>query len=201
MTKRLNPTTSLSLLERLQEESPSPVTWEEFVGRYRPVVFHWCRKWGLQEEDAQDVTQNVLLALSQQMGTYKYRPERRFRSWLKTISHRAWIRFLESRKREPVTVEGIDRVQALDSVDAQADFMEMIELESNRQVLEMAMEYVRQRVQPTTWEAFQRTAVMEHEPVDVAQELGLSVMAVYRARCRVQKMLQEEVELLDGSSD
>ena len=70
-----------------------------FVDRYGRKIYAWCRHWGLQESDAQDVTQTVLLDLARQMANFVYRPTGSFRSWLKTIAHRTWCDYLDARRR------------------------------------------------------------------------------------------------------
>src|SRR5262249_52736254 len=91
--------TSLSLLGRLRSEIVDQIAWTEFVRRYGPHIYRWCRKWNLQEADAQDVTQAVLLRLAEKMRTFDYDPDKRFRAFLKTLTHNAWYDFLQSHKR------------------------------------------------------------------------------------------------------
>jgi RNA polymerase sigma-70 factor (ECF subfamily) len=64
------------------------------VDRYGPQIHAWCRRWGLQETDARDVTQTVLLQLASKLRTFTYDPAQRFRGWLKTLTHHAWSDFL-----------------------------------------------------------------------------------------------------------
>ena len=190
-------TTSLSLLSRLRRSPDDPYTWDEFVARYGEMILLWCKRWGLQEADAQDVTQNVLLALSKQMKTFEYKADGRFRSWLKTIAYRAWCHFLENRRKAGLAgSSAID--QMLASVEARDDFLAELEQECERNMLEDAMKLVEQRVQPATWEAFRRTALSAEPAARVGQDLSMSVLAVYRAKSRVQAMIQEEIQLLDS---
>ena len=93
--------TRLSLLGRLRLTPTDQEAWGEFVERYGRQVYAWCRQWGLQEADAEDVTQNVLADLARQMRTFEYHPSGRFRSWLRTIAHRAWCDLLDSRRPRP----------------------------------------------------------------------------------------------------
>ena len=44
--------TSLGLLARARANDAA--AWGRLVALYAPLVFHWCRRWGLQEEDAAD---------------------------------------------------------------------------------------------------------------------------------------------------
>src|SRR5690349_5153446 len=63
MSTRPEGDTSLTLIERVQRFPPDQKAWDEFVRRYHPMILAWCRKWGLQTSDADDVAQDVLLKL------------------------------------------------------------------------------------------------------------------------------------------
>ena len=63
--------TRTSLLLRLRQAPPDQEAWAEFVDRYGPQIHGWCRRWGLQEADAQDVTQTVLLRLASKLQTLR----------------------------------------------------------------------------------------------------------------------------------
>src|SRR5262245_31262762 len=60
-----NSVTSMTLLMRLQQSPADQSAWKEFVECYGHRIAGWCRQWGLQEADAQDVAQTVLLKLVQ----------------------------------------------------------------------------------------------------------------------------------------
>src|SRR5687768_3792442 len=46
-------TTSLTLLERLRQPGDQEA-WTRFVQLYTPLLYHWARRAGLQEQDAAD---------------------------------------------------------------------------------------------------------------------------------------------------
>ena len=73
--------TSASLLARLRAAPADQAAWAAFVDRYGRKVYGWCRHWGLQEADAEDVTQNVLIELARQMAKFEYRTSGSFRGW------------------------------------------------------------------------------------------------------------------------
>jgi RNA polymerase sigma-70 factor (ECF subfamily) len=52
-------------------------------------------------------------------------------------------------------------------------------------------------VTPRTWEAFRLLAVEGRPGAEAAALLGMQVGAVFTARSRVQKMLQEQVAALE----
>lgn len=187
--------TSTSLLRRLRSDPADQSAWGEFVDRYGRMIYRWCRRWGLQEADAEDVTQNVLLELARQMRSFRYDPHGSFRAWLRTIAYRGWCHFAERRQHKTATDE------LLHSQAVREDFIAALERESDRELLEKAMAIVRLRVRPHTWEAFRLTALEEHSGAEVAARLGMNVGAVFVARSKVQKMLQAEVRRLDGEEE
>lgn len=189
--------TSTTLLRRLRQDPTDQAAWNDFVERYGRLIFRWCRQWGLQEADAEDVTQNVLLELARQMRGFVYDPDGSFRAWLKTVAHRSWARFLERRNRPGLGGTRTD-LDLLRSEAACEDFLRQLEKESDQELLEMATAIVRLRVQEHTWEAFRLLAVEGLSGAETAARLGMQVGAVFVARSKVQKMLREEIRRLDS---
>ena len=83
MSDTEEPSTSTTLLRRVAVEPTDAAAWDAFVERYGRMVYQWCRRWSLQEADAEDVTQGVMLQLAQQMRGFRYDPNGRFRGWLR----------------------------------------------------------------------------------------------------------------------
>src|SRR5262249_41621765 len=92
-------TTSVTLLARLRRDPSDQAAWSDFVARYGPKILQWCRRWRLQEADAQDVAQDVLLKLHGRMATFSYDASGSFRAWLKTLAHHAWRDLVAERRR------------------------------------------------------------------------------------------------------
>jgi RNA polymerase sigma-70 factor (ECF subfamily) len=194
-------TTSLTLLGRLRHNPNDQQAWCAFVDRYGRKIYAWCRQWGLQEADAEDVTQNVLVELARQMRDFEYRPSGSFRGWLRTIVHRAWCDYLRQRRRG-VQGSGDDAVLAqLSCVAAGEDLLKQLHDECDRELLDEAMARVRLRVQPHTWQAFVLTALEGQSGAEVAARLGLKVGTVWVARSKVQKMLHDEVRRLEDDGE
>jgi RNA polymerase sigma-70 factor (ECF subfamily) len=196
MNRAIDPRTSLSLLDRLRDDETAEVAWSEFLARYSRVLYRWCRRWGLQASDAEDVTQETLLAIARQIKHFRYDPGRSFRAWMKTIAYRSWIRVVEHSSRQ-VATGGSAAMEALASVVARDDLARSCEVQARQVLLEQALERARCRVSPVTWEAFRLTALEGHAGGEVARQLGLTIGDVYNARWRVQKFLRQEAEHLD----
>ena len=192
--------TSATLLGRLRNSPDDAAAWAEFVDRYGTVVYRWCRKWGLQEVDAEDVTQNVLLDLGRQMRSFEYRVNGRFRAWLRTVAHRAWCDFLTATHRQTPGSGDTAVAGTLASVPAGEEFVDHLEAECEREMLDAAMTVVRLRVDPHTWDAFRLTALDGVAGTEAALQLKMPVASVYQAKSRVQKLLQQEIERLDSGA-
>ena len=199
MSDKFGSETRMTLLSRLRKDPTNEVAWGEFVEHYGRKVFGWCRKWHLQEADAEDVTQNVLVKLAEKMRDFVYDPSRSFRGWLKTITHHAWTDFRESRDRAGVGSGDSHMLGLLDSVEAREDLLKQLDDEFDRELLEEAMNRVRLRVAPQTWQAFQLTAIDGLSGAEVSNRIGMQVAQVYVAKRRVQKMLEAEVRKLEES--
>jgi RNA polymerase sigma-70 factor (ECF subfamily) len=189
--------TRLTLLGRLRRDPTNEAAWAEFVEHYGGKVYEWCRQWGLQEADAEDVTQNVLLKLAQKMREFTYDHRGSFRAWLKTVTQHAWTDFLRTRGRPGLGSGDSHTEDVLNSAEARQDLDQRLEQEFDRELLEEALVRVRLRVAPQTWEAFRLTALEGLSGAEAAAQVPMQVAQVFVARRRVQKMLREEVAKLE----
>lgn len=197
MANPIDPRTSPTLLGQLRCAPTDEAAWEEFVRRYQPRIHGWCRGWGLQEADAEDVAQMVLVRLAARMREFEYDPHRSFRAWLKTICHHAWCDLVAARKHQ--VGSGDSQIGALlESLQARDDLLGHIEEIHDLELLDRAVARVRLRVQPATWEAYRLTAVEGLPVAETAARLNLKVVSIYKAKSNIQKMLREELRFLEG---
>jgi RNA polymerase sigma factor (sigma-70 family) len=190
-------TTRVSLLQQLNDQSASSAAWEEFVRLYGRHVLRWCRGFGLQESDAEDVAQDVLVRFWKQAAAFRYDPRRRFRSYLRKIVTSALADWSAKRKEKSMPGGG-DASTPLDTLPARDDLVRRIEDAYDTELLALAMDEVRERVKPRTWEAFKLLAIEQQSGAEVADRLGIDVSLAYVARRNVQRMLYETVARLEG---
>ena len=200
--------TSHSLLNRLRQ-SPESESWDRLVHLYSPLILHWMRRYEVQMSDAEDLLQDVLLAVSKDISKFDHNGHPgAFRGWLKTILVNRLRKFWRNRDRRP-------RAQVAAGAHADSDIDERLaQLEDpsselsqiwNRQhdqyVLRQLLEIAQPQFAPRTWSAFRRVT-LEGENLDtVAKDLGISRNAVVIAKCRVLKRLRQESEgLVEASS-
>jgi len=179
----------------------SPEAWRRLVKLYGPVVYGWCRRSGLQAEDAADVTQEVFRAAAGSVTTFRHdRPGDTFRGWLWTITGNKIKDHWRRQKGRPDAVGGTDAQRRLASVAAEesADLGSDSGASEAPGVARRALELIRSEFEDRTWQAFWRTAVDGQSPAAVADDLGKTANAVYVARSRVLRRLHEELDGLVG---
>jgi RNA polymerase sigma-70 factor (ECF subfamily) len=190
--------TSATLLGRLRHDPTDQVAWSQFVDRYGPKIYDWCRRWHLQDADARDVTQTVLATLFIKMKTFSYDPSLSFRGWLRTLTHHTLSDLASGRRPALVKAGGDPGSEWLESLEARDDLIEQFDAQFDRELLEMAAVRVRLRVEAHTWEAFRLTAIEGMTGAAVAALLGKNVSNVFKAKSKVQRMLREEIGRLEG---
>jgi RNA polymerase sigma-70 factor (ECF subfamily) len=182
--------TRASLLLRLRDCADA-AAWRTFVEVYTPVIYGYCRRKGLQEADAADVTQDVLAEVARGMPAFRYQPERgRFRHWLLTVVSRSLGRFWARRGRQlPAGGELSDEDLAADGVWDE---------EFHTRLLRAGLSRIQPRFEPNTWAAFDLSWLQSQPAADVAVRLNIPVETVYVSRSRVLKALREAIlELTD----
>lgn len=181
-------TTSLTLLERLQSPGDEEA-WARFARLYTPLLYYWCRRSGLQEQDAADLVQEVFVLLVRKLPEFHYDRERSFRNWLRTVTLNKWR---ESQRRHvvPMGPAGAE----LANVPAAPDEWRLDETEYRRQLVASALPLIEHEFSPREWQAFHRHAVDGIAAAAVAEELGLRVGTVYAAKSHVLSRLRQELQ-------
>jgi RNA polymerase sigma-70 factor (ECF subfamily) len=183
--------TSPSLLGRALAQEPA--AWERLVALYAPLVWHWCRSCGLQQQDQADVFQEVFQAVAGHLNQFQRSAQGTFRGWLRTITRNKVYDLYRRRQHEPVGAGGSDTQRWLNQVPGPTLFSEDSQAEqaAEQSLMHRALELIRPEFAERTWQAFWRTAVDEQAAGDVADDLGMSPGAVRVAKCRVLQRLRE----------
>lgn len=176
------PETRHSLLARLADARDAGA-WGEFQRIYEAAIFRRARHQGLQEADAQEVVQEVLLAVHR--GMVRWEQSGRagsFRAWLAETVRRLTLEAIRRRQAVEVAGNGSAYREALErpAVAEPTDRNETL-----RWAFYCACAEVEQEVESATWRAFWWTAVEGKPAQDVARELGWTIGNVYSAKCRV----------------
>lgn len=177
------------------------VAWDQFVSIYGPLVFRLARSKGFQDSDAQDLVQEVMLAVANAIHRWELdRSKGRFRDWLFRIARNMMINFLTRRRYQPLSAgpSFSELLQLHPEVELDAEVTREFEWEYRRELFWLAADKVRGQVRTNTWDAFQLTAIDELTVASAARKLGMTEGAVLVARCRVLARLRAVVAELEG---
>jgi len=193
-------TTRVSLMARLGDAGTGAdaSAWPEFVRIYGPHVIHWCRAHGLQDADAQDVSQDVLVKVWRQAASFRYDPSKTFRGYLRRVVLTSVCDWADQAKRRPQLASGGPVGRLLDDLPAREDLVARLERAYDTELLATAMQEVEQRVEPHTWAAFQMLALEHRSGAEVADRLGMQANTAYVARKKVQRMIRDAIARLDS---
>src|SRR6185295_96892 len=195
------PETRASLLIRLRQPG-NQEAWREFASLYEPLIYRLAARKGFQHADAQDLLQDVLVAIARGIDRLEIGEDKgRFRGWLFRISRNLIVNALEKRQRLVVGSGDSDICERLAQEPALDDQAQTAYIPKfRRELFHWAPRNVRAEFQPATWSLFWRTSVEGKPIADTARELGLSLGAAYAARCRVLARLRKKIEELEDSS-
>ena len=193
--------TSTLLLMRLVTCPTDAEAWNLFVQRYSGTIYHWCRRHGLQDADAQDVTQNVFAALVRRLQQFD-RSQARFRTWLYQIVAncvRDWCS--APAQRQEKGTETVWRLLA--SEEAQRDLETRLSEEFDLELLELAERMVCLQVEASTWAAYQLFCKEHLRLKEAAERIGIPPGHVSKYAGRIRAMVSRQITLLDerGTSE
>lgn len=183
------PSTSPSLLERLRDPDQQ-LAWQRFVDLYSPLIWAWARKMGLQEADAADLTQEVLCTLARRLPTFEYTKNGSFRAWLRTVTVNKWR---ERGRRAKLPIDATIDHHELEHASPDDPIQDFWDNEYRDRLTARALQLMQSEFQPTTWKAFWAVVVLNQSGAEVAEELGLTLAAVYAAKSRVLRRLRAEL--------
>lgn len=187
-----------SLLVRVQDPTDRDA-WEQFAGIYRPTVYRLARGRGLQDADAQDLAQRVMMSVAAAISNWRPSgPDVRFRHWLRRVAKNEVVKALTRRPRDQAG-GGTSVAEMLNKLpDSYSEIEAAVELEYRRQLVRRAAEIVRSRADEATWLAFSMTMVDGVSIAETATQLNRSEGMVYAARSRIVRRLREMVGKLEG---
>ena len=201
----VEPETRPSLMLRLRDPQDQQA-WTQFVSIYEPLVLRLLRQRGLQDADARDVAQQVVMAVTESVEHWE--PDGQaasFRRWLFAIARNLAIKFIQ---RGPIRgparrgVGGSDVLTLLENLpEPDRRTVSEFDEEYRNEVFDWAAEKVRGEFRESTWQAFWRTCVLSESIADVADNLEMTVGNVYVARSRVIARLREIVEECEATRE
>jgi len=194
--------TSSGFLERLKP--PDARAWRQLADVYGPLVYFWCRKYGVKSDDAADVFQEVFASVAAAIGRFRRDEQQgRFRGWVWTITRRK----IQDHYRNLAVREdargGTQTQQWLAEIPEQPD-ENGSDNEERSQLSGLfirVLETVQAEFEARTWQAIWRVVVGKQSASEVAAGLGISANGVRQAKSGVLRRLRSVMGELGESVD
>jgi len=158
-----------------------------------------ARRRGMQDADAQDLSQDVLVRISKSIDRWEPQAGVRFRHWLRKVASNAIVTAVTKTKNLGI-VDGSAADQILAETPEVSEVTSELHDECYRELYLRAAAIVKVDVSPVTWAAFEKTVVQGHSCEEVSESLGKSIGTIYAARSRILKRLQFELQRLEGDA-
>lgn len=175
--------------------------WYQFERRYAPALHCTLRKQGFSAADADDCCQQIFAKLMLAAGKFEDDGQpAAFRRWLYRVARNETVSFLRQQNRYPISLSEsqwglqFEQIPGGGVTSSSASYLDLeasIDHEYRKQVFLEAAAIVQAEVNPQHWQAFYRTMVDAEPTPIVAKDLNMSVGAVYVAKGRVLKKLQQ----------
>ena len=190
--------TRSSLLIRAQAGDEG--AWGDLCELYRPLIVGWLRRQAVPDGEVDDLVQEIFLAVVRGLPSFAHSGRRgAFRCWLRTIASNYSCDYWKSPARRAAAPGDDAAAAALGLLEDPDSLLNRYwDEEHDRYVLRCLLELAELEFEPTTVRAFRRVALEGASGSEAAGELGISLGAVYTARSRVLRRLQE---LADGLLD
>ena len=168
-----NHLTRQTLLERIRLQKDDK-SWEEFVSYYRHFLYIICRRMNLNHHDSEEVVQKILLKIWNAIDNFEYDKNKRFRSWLYSVTRNAVRDFCRKQKRDKDLLEKASEYEVWDLGE---DFdlptiEELAEKEWNNYLTNLALEKARPHFSDKVMMIFTRL-INGDEASPLSKELGI----------------------------
>jgi RNA polymerase sigma-70 factor, ECF subfamily len=184
--------TRQSLLLRAQNGQTN--AWKDLTDLYRPLILGWLNRQGVPASDLEDLSQEVLLSVVTHLPSFQHSGQRgAFRTWLRTIACRRTVDYWRAIDTNAQATGGSGAIAALEQIaDPDSELNRQWDQEHDQYVIHCLLDLVELKFEPVSLQAFRRLTLDGARGEEVAQELGLSVGAVYVAKSRVLARIREE---------
>lgn len=186
-------TTRPSLLLRLKDPRDA-AAWEVFDQIYRPLLLRYAKTCGATNNDAEDIVQQCMSAISSHISEFEYDPGRgRFKGWLRTIVNNKVRNLHRDRRTRGAQSDGLDDLESKEQPpDEEFDRL------WRQEHLWHCLRHLSGEVEETTYRAFE-AYVIEERPVDeICAELNIKPNLLYTIKWRMTERIADKMRELLG---
>jgi len=192
---------SSSVLERAKLGDQD--AFRKITQLYAGLVYYWIRRY-LSPEHAEDVSQQVFMAVSQNLKTFqRTKPADSFRAWIRVITR---SKIADHRRKNTGVEIAFGGDESLNEVAAEVNDGNDGEDEDDDRdkaiLYQKAVQFIKGEFSDKVCNAFLMLVVDGIAAKDVADNLGMSVNEVYIAKSRILKRLRVEfADLIDDETN
>ena len=162
------------------------------------LVYYWCRKQGLLEEDAKDVSQEVFTTVATKLRLFRREsPNDSFRAWIRRVTRNKIVDHIRAEKLRIKAIDG----QGVDNEIPEPPIVIDLDDDPVREKAELfqrAVQLIRQQFSERDFQVFWRVTVDGMSGKDVAEEFGMKSNAVFIVISRIKKRVRAEFgDLID----
>lgn len=185
------PTTRATLLEKIK--NGDDVCWQEFYNRYAPVIKYVGLLYKFNDSECDDLVQEVMLKFFDCSKKFIYRAgEVKFRTYFASIIRSKAVDYIRKNQKYTAALE-------TDQIFITTPFEVCFKQEWEKVILNEALDELRMRVDPLTYQAFELYGLQNHSPEEVAEILDCSKEKLYVAKSRCIKILREIIGRLEST--
>jgi len=194
--------TRRTLVERLKNWDDQK-SWQDFFQAYWKLIYNAATKAGLSHDEAQDVVQETVVAVTKRIKDLKYDPALgSFRGWL--LHTTRWKITDQFRRRLPGQRSSPDEKPANtrdtsteDGIpDPNFNWDDWWNDEYEKNLMDAALQRIKTQVSPKQWQMFECYALKRWPIKKVTQTLEVSATHVYVANHRITALLKKEIKKL-----
>lgn len=166
--------------------------WEQFDGRYRPLIVAYAKRRGLQDSDAEDVAQETVADFVKAYREGQYdRSRGRLRDWLRGFAVRRIARFLAQRGRQIGAIGGEGAPEIVSSAPDRDAPDQVWKEEWERRVLAVCKEHIGKEFGEEYRYVFEEYILKGRPSGAVAKELHVTRNAVYICKAKIMARVRE----------
>lgn len=171
--------TSSTLLRRAAKNEPA--AWEMLVNLCHPMVFDWVQRSNWQRADVENVVQDVFTTVALRLPEFELRETGSFRGWLRRIVRSKVIDYARRKSRETKT-----------NIEADWESFSIGDECCDAKVMyTRVLQIIRNETNERDWHIFWRKEVERASAQEVANEMNLTVAAVYAIIARLRRHVRQ----------
>lgn len=181
-----NAETSLSLLDAVRR-GDDEIAWQRMFEVYKPLIEKWLRRFSAPNQDIDDLVQDVLTVVVKKIEGFERKSQTgAFRAWLRNTTQNILYQLWRKKKFTPVAHGDSDFQEVLNQLQVEtSELSQQWNREYDDYILKSVLKTVQGEFAAQTWDAFKMVAIEGRPSREVAEELGMTINAVFIAKSRI----------------